>query len=175
MHAHNLFPKAINERLITVLILLPHNNFLSPILVYTSTLEYNEPLKDEFYRQQNELLRYSKEQADHSCRLQCPSREWHCHVESSGRKQEPWQLWWKRVHLLGICAEQKLLMKKYNLPAPTQQKIKWSHPGSKQWHTVDCSIISRETAHTSSSPLRSRCTDHRLLVSKHDGAHVSKT
>lgn len=66
MQAHNLLPKAINKRLISLRIPLPHAIFLILISVYMPTLDSDEHVKDKFYRQLNDLSScYTKGQTDY--------------------------------------------------------------------------------------------------------------
>lgn len=112
VHSHNLFPKAINKRLISLRIHLPHDNLLTLISVYTSTLESDEPVKDEFYRQLNGPIS-SVTPRDKlivrgyfNVRVGKETSTWRPVIGNKrrGNCDE------KGVRLLGIYAEQKLLI-----------------------------------------------------------------
>lgn len=171
--AHNMTPNAINERIITLRLPLPKNQFITLISVYAPTLDAEDHIKGAFYQQLDTTIT----QIPAGDRLLLLG-DFNARV---GRDHELWQNIIGRqgvgncndngLLLLGLCAEQELFITNTQFRLPTRMKTTWKHPRSKHWHILDYAIVKQqhknEVLITRSMPGADDCwTDHRLLITK---------
>lgn len=145
VHAHNLLPKAISKCLISsLLILLLHDNFLTLISLYIPTLDYDESVEDEFYWQLNELISSITPRnkliilGNFNTWVGNDTATWSPVIRNKRHRNCND----KRLCLLGICSEHKLLIT--NIIFPTQQKTTWRHPWSETMEHPGLFHYSRE-------------------------------
>ena len=75
--------------------------------------------------------------------------------------------------LLQTCAEFHLSVTNTMFPLPTHNRTTWMHPRSKHWQIIDYVLVSRkdrQDVRVTKAMCGAECwTDHRLVISKHQG------
>lgn len=170
---HNLAPKAISERLMTVRIPITRDRHLTLISVYAPTMTSTDDDKAAFYTQLDRTIQAVPANdklvvlGDFNARVGKDHRLWEGIIgrHGIGNCNANGQL------LLGLCAEHQLVVTNTIFQLPKRQKTTWRHPRSKHWHTLDYILTrarDRGDVHiTRSVPGADDCwTDHRLLISR---------
>lgn len=170
---HQMTLTAISERLMTLRVPLPDNNFMTLISSYAPTLDADEDLKNHFYQQLNNTIRKVPPR-DHLLLL----------GDFNARVGKDHQLWEDIIGkegigncnangflLLGLCAEHNLSITNTMYRLPNRYKTTWQHPRSKHWHMLDYVIVrqsDRKYVRVTKAVLGADdCwTDHRLVVSR---------
>ena len=170
---HNLAPKAISERLMTVRMPITRNRHLTLISVYAPTLTSTDEDKDAFYNQLDDTIQAVPANdklvvlGDFNARVGKDHRLWEGIIgrHGIGNCNANGQL------LLGLCAEHQLVVTNTIFQLPKRKKTTWRHPRSKHWHILDY-VLTRardrgDVRITRSMPGADDCwTDHRLLISR---------
>ncbi|XP_068240268.1 craniofacial development protein 2-like [Palaemon carinicauda] len=173
VHQHNLAPKAISERLMTVRIPITLNSHLTLISVYAPTMTSTDDDKAVFYTQHDHTIQTVPANnklvglGDFNARVGKDHRIWEGIIgrHGIGNCSANGQL------LLGLCAEHQLVLTNTIFQLPKRHKTTWRHPRSKHWNTLDYVLTrdrDRGDVHiTRSMPGAGDCwTDHRLLISQ---------
>ena len=169
----NLAPTEINERLMTLRILLKRSKYLTLISVYAPTLTSDDETKDSFYDDLHRSIRPVPKNdklvllGDFNARFGRDHLLWdgligkhgHGNCNANGRL------------LLGLCTEHDLTVTNTLFRLTLRQKTTWRHPRSKNWHTLDYVLTRKrdikDVCITRSMPDADDCwTDHRLLLSR---------
>ena len=170
---HNIAPKAISERLMTVRIPITQNRYITLISVYAPTLTSPDDDKAAFYTQLGHTIQRVPAGdklavlGDFNARVGKDHRLWEGIIghHGIGNCNANGQL------LLGLCAEHELVVTNTLFRLPKRQKTTWKHPRSKHWHILDYVLYrARDRGDiriTRSMPGADDCwTDHRLLISR---------
>ncbi|XP_045101450.1 uncharacterized protein LOC123498409 [Portunus trituberculatus] len=170
---HNLAPKAINERLMTVRIPITRDSQLTLISVYAPTLTSTDEDKAAFYTQLDRTIQAVPANdklvvlGDFNARVGKDHRLWEGILgrHGIGNCNANGQL------LLGLCAEHQLVVTNTIFQLPKRQKTTWRHPRSKHWHILDYVLTKArdrgDVRITRSMLGADDCwTDHRLLISR---------
>ena len=170
---HQLTPTALSERLMTIRIPLPSNSHMTLISTYAPTLDADEDVKNQFYQQLNDTI------------LQVPPRDKLLVLgDFNARVGRDHPLWENIIGkegvgncnsngllLLGLCAENNLVITNTLFRLPNRYKTTWQHPRSKHWHMLDYIIprqCDRKDVRVTKAALGADdCwTDHRLVITR---------
>ncbi|CAH1249934.1 Hypp8727 [Branchiostoma lanceolatum] len=173
VNRYNLVPTAINERLMTLRVPLPDNNHLTLISVYAPTLDSEDDVKESFYATLNSIIQAvpSRDKllvlGDFNARVGRDYRLWEGILGNQGLGSCNSN----GLLLLGLCAENELVITNTLFRLPNRHKTTWKHPRSKHWTILDYILTrSRDRSDvlvTRSMPGADDCwTDHRLLISR---------
>ncbi|XP_063895050.1 uncharacterized protein LOC135118051 [Helicoverpa armigera] len=165
-------PQYISDRIITLRLHLPNDNFLNVISVYAPTMSNEDSVKDQFYEELCQCLTSirSSEQilllGDFNARVGRDSESWPGVIGNNGvgNMNSNGQL------LLTLCAQFDLTITNTLFRLRDKFKTTWMHPRSKHWHLLDYAITRRRDisqVHITRVMRGAHCwTDHRLLVTK---------
>ncbi|XP_076061565.1 uncharacterized protein LOC143037317 [Oratosquilla oratoria] len=163
---HNLAPKAISERLMTVRIPITRDRHITLISVYAPTLTSPDEDKAAFYTQLDHTIQLVV-LGDFNARVGKDHRLWEGIIghHGIGNCNANGEL------LLGLCAEHQLIVTNTMFRLPNRQKTTWRHPRSKHWHILDYILTRardrRDVRITRTMPGADDCwTDHRLVISR---------
>ena len=172
VNRYNLQLNTINERLMTLRVPLPENNYITLISVYAPTLDSDDAVKESFYVTLHNTIQAvcSRDKlfvlGDFNARVGQDHTLWKGIIGKQGVGScNP-----NGLHLLGLCAENSLAISNTFFRLPNQQKTTWKHPWSKHWTILDY-ILTRsryltDILVTQSMPGADDCwTDHLLLIS----------
>ncbi|XP_076058586.1 uncharacterized protein LOC143035604 [Oratosquilla oratoria] len=170
---HNLAPKAISERLITVRIPITRGRHITLISDYAPTLTSPDEDKAAFYTQLDHTIQRVPTNdklvvmGDFNARVGKDHRLWEGIIghHGIGNCNANGEL------LLGLCAEHQLIVTNTMFRLPNRQKTTWRHPRSKHWHILDYILTRardrRDVRITRTMPGADDCwTDHRLVISR---------
>ncbi|XP_076029805.1 uncharacterized protein LOC143018332 [Oratosquilla oratoria] len=144
--AHNLTPHAINERITSLRLPLPKNQFIALESVCAPTLDAEDHVKGAFYQQLDAVISQIPAGdrllllGDFNARVGQEHELWH-HIigrQGVGNCNDNGLL------LLGPCAEQELFIAHTQFRLPTRSKTTWKHPRSKHWHILDYAIVKQQ-------------------------------
>ncbi|XP_063898002.1 craniofacial development protein 2-like [Helicoverpa armigera] len=164
-------PQYISDRIITLRLHLPNDNYLNVISVYAPTMSNEDSVKDQFYEELSQCLTSirSSEQilllGDFNARVGRDSESWPGVIGNNvGNMNSNGQL------LLTLCAQFDLTITNTLFRLRDKFKTTWMHPRSKHWHLLDYAITRRRDisqVHITRVMRGAHCwTDHRLLVTK---------
>ncbi|XP_076044843.1 uncharacterized protein LOC143027437 [Oratosquilla oratoria] len=170
---HNLAPKAISERLMTVRIPITRDRHITLISVYAQTLTSPDEDKGAFYTQLDHTIQRVPANdklvvlGDFNARLGKDHRLWEGIIghHGIGNCNANGEL------LLGLCAEHQLIVTNTVFRLPNRQKTTWRHLRSKHWHILDYILtIARDRRDIRITRTMTGAddywTDHRLLISR---------
>ncbi|KAK1890299.1 Craniofacial development protein 2 [Dissostichus eleginoides] len=170
-HLHEL-PVGINERLMTIRLMLASSQMATVISAYAPTLDAQDEVKEAFYADLDKILsEVPKEDklillGDFNARVGRNHHLWRGTLgrEGVGNTNS------NGILLLTKCSEHNLVITNTLFRQKTKFKTSWMHPRSKLWHLIDYVIVRskdrRDVLHTRAMTSADDCwTDHRLIRS----------
>ncbi|KAJ4927753.1 hypothetical protein JOQ06_015555 [Pogonophryne albipinna] len=170
-HLHEL-PVGINERLMTIRLMLASSQMATVISAYAPTLDAQDEVKEAFYADLDKTLsEVPKEDklillGDFNARVGRNHHLWRGTLgrEGVGNTNS------NGILLLTKCSEHNLVITNTLFRQKTKFKTSWMHPRSKLWHLIDYVIVRskdrRDVLNTRAMTSADDCwTDHRLIRS----------
>lgn len=170
-HLHEL-PVGINERLMTIRLMLASSQMATVISAYAPTLDAQDEVKEAFYADLDKILfEVPKEDklillGDFNARVGRNHHLWRGTLgrEGVGNTNS------NGILLLTKCSEHNLVITNTLFHQKTKFKTSWMHPRSKLWHLIDYVIVRskdrRDVLNTRAMTNADDCwTDHRLIRS----------
>nr|XP_061823852.1 uncharacterized protein LOC133611023 [Nerophis lumbriciformis] len=168
-HLHEL-PVGINERLMTLRLMLASSHMATVVSAYAPTLDAQDEVKEAFYADLDKVLsEVPKEDklillGDFNARVERNHYLWRGTLgrEGVGNTNSNGAL------LLTKCSEHNLVITNTLFRQKTKFKTSWMHPRSKLWHLIDYVIVRSKDRHdvlnTRAMTSADDCwTDHRLI------------
>ncbi|KAJ3606704.1 hypothetical protein NHX12_026223 [Muraenolepis orangiensis] len=170
-HLHEL-PVGINERLMTIRLMLASSQMATVISAYAPTLDAQDEVKEAFYADLDKILsEVPKEDklillGDFNARVGRNHHLWRGTLgrEGVGNTNS------NGILLLTKCSEHNLVITNTLFRQKNKFKTSWMHPRSKLWHLIDYVIVRskdrRDVLNTRAMTSADDCwTDHRLIRS----------
>ena len=165
-------PKSINNRLMTLRLLLSGKRHATIVSAYAPTMTNPDEVKDKFYNDLDSVISATPRTdklillGDFNARVGTDHQTWEGVIgtEGIGKCNSNGLL------LLKKCAEHELLITNTVSHLPTRNKTSWMHPRSKRWHLIDYVIVrrkDRQDVRVTKTMCGADCwIDHGLVVSK---------
>ena len=139
-------PKGINDRLMTLRLLLSGKRHATIVSAYASTIINPDEAKDKFYDDLDSVISAAPRTdkfillGDFNARVGTDHQTWEGMIRSEGvgRCNSNGLL------LLRKCAEHELLITNTIFRLQTRRKTSWMHPRSKHWYLIDYVIVRRK-------------------------------
>ncbi|KAJ4926044.1 hypothetical protein JOQ06_008228 [Pogonophryne albipinna] len=152
-HLHEL-PVGINERLMTIRLMLASSQMATVISAYAPTLDAQDEVKEAFYADLDKTLsEVPKEDklillGDFNARVGRNHHLWRGTLgrEGVGNTNS------NGILLLTKCSEHNLVITNTLFRQKTKFKTSWMHPRSKLWHLIDYVLSAPKTAVMSLTP-----------------------
>ena len=166
-------PKGINERLISLRIMIGRDRYATLISAYAPTMDAEDEVKETFYSELDGLLSSVAEDdklillGDFNARVGTDHGVW----ENVLGRHGVGKMNSNGMLLLTKCAEHRLIITNTLFRQPNRRKTSWMHPRSKHWHLIDF-IITKQRDRKDVLITRSAIcsednwTDHRLILTR---------
>ena len=165
-------PKGVNDRLMTLRLLLRGKHFATLISAYAPTMTNPDDVKERFYEDLTATITAVPRAdkliilGDFNARVGTDHKSWEGVLGKNGTGSCDSN----GTLLLETCAAHELLITNSVFCLPKRNRTSWMHPRSKHWHLLDYVIVrqrDRQDVRVTKAVCGAECwTDHRLLVSK---------
>ena len=165
-------PKGVNDRLMSLRLPLPGQQFATLISAYAPTMTNPDDVKERFYEDLTATITAVPRAdkliilGDFNARVGTDHKSWEGVLGKNGLGSCNSN----GTLLLETCAAHELLITNSVFCLPKRNRSSWMHPRSKHWHLLDYVIVrqrDRRDVRVTKAVCGAECwTDHRLLVSK---------